>query len=259
MTFSKAPAVVTGAGRGIGRSLALSLARIGHPVVIQARTPAQLEAVKAEIESAGGRCQISTGDVTEGAAAEALLNVCEEHFGPAQVVVACAGQAHAAPLLKTDADRLRSLLEVNVVSAFHLMKASAERLKKQKLKGRIVVVASTAAIKGFPYTSAYSASKHAVLGLVRSAAMEWAPYGITVNALCPGWVDTPMFTDTIENISKKTGCSLEEARQKIEAMVPIGEVLTSEEVAGYLEYIVSDAAAKLTGQALVIDGGETIK
>jgi NAD(P)-dependent dehydrogenase (short-subunit alcohol dehydrogenase family) len=128
----------------------------------------------------------------------------------------------------------------------------------QRVAGRIVVIASTAAVRGQRYTSAYAASKHAVLGLVRSAALELAKDGITINAVCPGWVDTSMFDRTTANISEKTKRSVADARQQIESKIPLGRVLRPEEVASMVRWVVSEDASKLTGQALVLDGGETL-
>lgn len=252
-------AVVTGAGRGIGRALALELARLGYPLAVQARTPGQLFDTRAAVEALGGRARVVPGDVTKASAAVELVERAEAELGPVGVAVACAGQAFSAPLLKTKPERMTELFEVNTLSALHLIQASAQAMIKSGTRGRIVVVASTAAVKGMAYTAAYSATKHAVLGLVRSAALELAPHGITVNALCPGWVDTPMMDETVRNIAEKTKCTEAEAKQKIEAMIPLGQVLRPEEVASYLRFIVSDGAGHLTGQALVLDGGETIR
>ncbi len=248
-------AVITGAGRGIGRAIALDLARAGHPVALQSRTASAVEAVAGQIRQAGGQAVAVPGDVTDEASAEGLIAACTAAFGEVSVAVAGAGQALSAPIKRTTADDLRRLFEVNTVSAFHLIKHASAVMQPG---GRIIVIASIASVKGMQYTGAYCASKHAVLGLVKSAAMELAKKRITVNAICPGWVDTPMFDQTLENISRKTGCSLDEARDQLEAMVPIGKVLDASEVAAMVRYVVSDAAAKLTGQALVIDGGETL-
>ncbi len=248
--------VVTGAGRGIGRALALRLGRLGYAVAIQGRSLEPLRDLEAELKALGAKVAVVPGDVTDPQAAQRLIQAAEA-IAPVFVAVACAGQAASAKLQDTTADQLRQLLEVNVVSALHLLQA-AQAVMVPRKQGRLVVVASTAAIKGFRYTAAYSASKHAVLGLVRSAALELAPHGITVNALCPGWVDTPMFEQTIHNIMQKTGASEKEARGQIEKMIPLRQVLSVEDVAGQLAYVVSKDAAKLTGQALVLDGGETL-
>jgi meso-butanediol dehydrogenase/(S,S)-butanediol dehydrogenase/diacetyl reductase len=251
-------AVVTGAGRGIGRALALELARAGHPVALQARSPGPLEAVRAEIEAAGGRAIVVPGDVAVAASAAALVERAEAELGPLTVAVACAGQARSAPLLRTTPEQVTELFAANALSAFHLMQRAAQAMVTGRRPGRIVVVASTAAVKGARYTSAYAASKHAALGLVRSAALELAPHRITVNALCPGWVRTPMLDDTVANIAAKTGCTEAEALARIEAMIPVGAALEVEHVAAMLRWVVSDEAAHLTGQALVLDGGETL-
>lgn len=258
MTEKKPAAVVTGAGRGIGRVIALELARAGHPVGLQSRTSGQLNEVRDEIEALGGRALVILGDVTDPAAAQDLVQTTEAAFGPVAVAVGNAGQAFSCPVLKNDPERVRKLFDVNTMSAFHLVQAAGAAMVSAKTKGRIVIVASTAAISGQRYTSAYSASKHAVLGLVRSAALEFASKGITVNALCPGWVQTDMFDETLQNIADKTGGSKEEARAVIEKMIPMHEVLTPQEVAGYLHFIVGPHARHITGQALVMDGGETL-
>jgi NAD(P)-dependent dehydrogenase (short-subunit alcohol dehydrogenase family) len=254
----KGAAVVTGAGRGIGRSIALELAKLGYSVAIQARTETQLYDTRAEIEALGGRARVVLGDVTEASAAKELVERAEAELGPVRVAVACAGQAISAPLFKTTSDQMKQLFEVNVMSAFHLLQAAGSAMVTSKTRGRLVIVASTAAIAGMKYTAAYAASKHAVLGLVRSAALELADKGITVNALCPGWVQTPMLDATTKNIAEKTGCTEEEALQKILDKIPMKRVLVPEDIAAMLRYVVSDAAQSLTGQALVIDGGETL-
>lgn len=252
-----APAVVTGAGRGIGRAVAERLARDGHPVALQSRGLEELEATRAAIEAAGGRAICVPGDVTSAEAAEALFARCAEAFGPARLAVGGAGQAISAPLSRTSAEDVQRLVSVNCVSALHLIKAASATMAPLG-GGRVVIIASTAGVSGMAYTGAYSASKHAVIGLVKCAALELAPKHITVNAVCPGWVRTPMFDATLANIAAKTGASVEDAERRLEARIPVGRVLEADEVAALVAYVCSEAAAKLTGQALVIDGGETL-
>lgn len=249
-------AVVTGAGRGIGRAIALELAGRGYAVALQARTHDQLEATRSAVEGAGGQAVVVSGDVTDPESAQELVARCSETLGPPRVAVAAAGQAFSAPLGRTAPEKLRQLLEVNLLGTFHLLRAATAAMKDGE-GGRFVAIASTAAVKGMRYTAAYSASKHAVLGLVRSAALELAPQRITVNAVCPGWVDTPMLDQTLRNIAEKTSSTFEDARGRIEAMVPMGRVATPEEVARLVAFVVGPDAGHLTGQALVLDGGET--
>lgn len=251
-------AVLTGAGRGIGRSLALDLARLGHPVALQSRNPAELEETAKAVRALGGRALVVPGDVTTAAAAEALVSRAEAELGPVWIAVACAGQALSAPFIKTEEAELRKLLDVNVVAPFLLLRRAAQAMLAAGQGGRLVIIGSTASVRGMRYTSAYTASKHAVLGMVRSLALELAPKGITANVLCPGWVDTAMFEDTVNNIAAKTGRSKEEARASIEKTIPSGRVLSPDEVGGLLRYIVSPEARELTGQALVIDGGTAL-
>jgi NAD(P)-dependent dehydrogenase (short-subunit alcohol dehydrogenase family) len=197
--------------------------------------------------------------VRDAAAAKELVERCEAELGPVSVAVACAGQAISAPLLRTSAEHMKSLFDANLLSAFHLIQHAASAMIASKTRGRIVIIASTAAVRGMRYTAAYSASKHAVLGLVRTAALELAGEGITVNAICPGWVKTPMLDAAAKNIAEKTHCTEAEALKKIEDMIPMKSVLAPDEIAAMLRYVVSPEAGHLTGQALVLDGGETLQ
>lgn len=250
--------MVTGAGQGIGRAIALALVEAGYDLALQGRQAPPLEALAAELRALGRRVVVVPGDVTRPEAALGLVEAAERELGPVTVAVAAAGQASSAPVLKTEPEVFRSLLEVNLLGPFHLLKAAAARMVAAGRAGRVVLVGSTASVKGMKYTSAYAASKHGLLGLVRSAAAELAPKRITVNAVCPGWVDTPMFDATLANIQSKTGATRDEARARIEGMVPAGRVVRPEEVASLVRYLVSEEAEMMTGQALVLDGGETI-
>lgn len=195
------------------------------------------------------------GDVVAPASTEQLLEVAGR-MGQLKVAVAAAGQARSAPWHRTSAEDMRALFDVNALAPFRLLQGAADRMRARKEGGRLIVVASTAAVRGARYTTAYAASKHAALGMVRSMALELASEKITVNAVCPGWVDTPLMADAVDNIAQKTGLNSDEARARLLSSVPAGRALMPAEVAATVAYLVSDEAAMLTGQALVVDGGE---
>ncbi|MEM6366704.1 MAG: SDR family oxidoreductase [Myxococcota bacterium] len=248
--------IVTGAGKGIGRAIACDLAAQGYAVGIQARSEEDLAEVEASIERRGGRSLSVPGDARDPKAAQELVDRTETRFGPLHAAVSSAGRGSASPILSVDPEELRSLLELNVVGALHLIQAAGQAMKRSG-GGRIVVVASTVAVRGEPYVAAYSASKHAVLGLVRSGALDLARHAITLNAVCPGCVDTPMFERSLENIQAATGRSRAEARASIEGKIPMGRVLQPDEVAKMVRYLVAPGAEMVTGQALIVDGGQT--
>ncbi|MGF1510217.1 MAG: SDR family NAD(P)-dependent oxidoreductase [Myxococcota bacterium] len=253
---SRPTAVVTGAGQGIGQAIALELAKAGYHLGLQGRSQVRLQETAQRISGEGSEAFVCPGDVTDPASADVLVEGAAAAFSPVEVAVSCAGQAYSAPLMTTDAEVFRRLFEVNVMAVLHLMKAAAGHMMAHGRPGRIVVIASTAAVRGARYTSAYATSKHAAAGLVKSAAAEWTSHGITVNAVCPGWVDTPMFDETLARISEKTGRSPERARERIETQIPSGRVTQSEEVASLVRFLVSPRAAQVTGQCWVMDGGE---
>lgn len=172
--------------------------------------------------------------------------------------MACAGQALSAPFIKTEEAELRKLLDVNVVAPFLLLRRAAQAMLASGQGGRLVIIGSTASVRGMRYTSAYTASKHAVLGMVRSLALELAPKGITANVLFAPAGSTRRCSRRRSDIAAKTGRSKEEARGSIEKTIPSGRVLSPDEVGGLLRYIVSPEARELTGQALVIDGGTAL-
>ncbi len=238
--------------------MAFELSNLGYAVALASRTESELLQTRDRIVDGGGRAIAVPCDVTHEGAVQVLVDLCRDELGPIHAVVAAAGQAKSAPLEKTTELDFRSLYDANVLSVFHLVKASTRRMIEDGTEGRVVVIASTAAHKGFKYTTAYTASKHAVLGFVRAAALELARRRITINAICPGWVDTAMFDATVENIAVKTGVTRDEARRRIVAEIPLGSVLSAEEVAAAIRPFLADEGAKITGQAFVIDGGETL-
>jgi 3-hydroxybutyrate dehydrogenase len=242
-------ALVTGAGRGIGRTTARRLSAEGFRTALLARDRAQLD------ETAAG-CAAPTlvlpADVTDAEQLEAAFTAIEQQWGPVEVLVANAGAGHSSRLDRTtDADWQR-MLDLNLTAPFRCLRRAVPAMR-QAGWGRIVVVASTAALVGEAYIAAYTASKHGVLGLVRSAAAELARTGVTVNAVCPAYVDSPMTDQTVAAIAATTGRTPEEARQILERKQPIGRLITPDEVADAIWFCVGNAA--VTGQAVNVDGG----
>lgn len=249
-------ALITGGGRGIGRSIALTFAREGAQVIVAARTHGQVSLVKEEIEREfGSSAHAVSCDVSDARAVSVMFEEAEALFGSGpDILVNNAGIAESAPLLKTTDEFWRRHLDINLSGTFYCTRAALSSMIGRGW-GRIINIASIAGKTGAPYIAAYSASKHGVLGLTRSVAMEVATRGITVNAICPGFVETEMTERAIENITSKTGRSEEEARTTIERMSPQNRLVTPEEVAEMALLLASEAGRGITGQAINIDGG----
>jgi NAD(P)-dependent dehydrogenase (short-subunit alcohol dehydrogenase family) len=219
--------VVTGGAKGIGKAIAKRFA--------------------GERLHAPGHDEL---DVTDEAAVRAFF----EHVGRVDVLVNNAGLAVGAPLARTTLDDWRAHLDVNATGAFLCTRAVLGGMIERG-DGRIVTVASVAGLVGARYTAAYSASKHAAIGLMRSTAAEAAGTGVTANAVCPAYVDTDMTRRTVENIVAKTGRTADEARTEIEKMTPLGRLLEPNEVAAAVVFLASPEAAAINGQTIVLDGG----
>jgi NAD(P)-dependent dehydrogenase (short-subunit alcohol dehydrogenase family) len=242
-------ALVTGAGRGIGRSVASRLSTTGHRVALTARSVDDLEATAAVCQ---GETLVLPGNITDPAFVDQLYADIEAAWGPVSVLVANAGAGVSASVVRTTDEEWQRMLDLNLTAPFRCLRRALPAMVERG-HGRVVVIASVAAKIGEPYISAYTASKHGVLGLVRSAAAEVATKGVTVNAVCPGYVDTPMTDATVRGIVEKTGRTEQEARSALEAKQPIGRLITPDEVADTVLLCVTNGA--ITGQGINVDGG----
>lgn len=244
-------ALVTGGGRGIGRAVAAALAGAGATVTVLGRQKAALDDAVAAQHAAGA----IVADVTDPAAIEAGVKQAEGARGPFDILVANAGAASSASFGKTDPAQFQKLFDLNVMGIVHATRAVLAGMVARKF-GRIVAVASTAGLKGYPYVSAYCTSKHAVVGLVRSLAVETAKTGVTVNAVCPGYTDTDLVRESVTSVSGKTGKSYDEVVAQYVKDVPMARLIRPEEVAAAVLYLCSADAGAVTGTAMTIAGGE---
>ncbi|MDG4855910.1 MULTISPECIES: SDR family NAD(P)-dependent oxidoreductase [unclassified Mesorhizobium] len=245
-------ALVTGGGSGVGRAIALSLAEAGVAVTICGRRKAALN----EVAKANDRIFGIGADVTDEADMTALYEKAEAARGPFEIVVANAGMAVSAPAHKTSLADWQRSLDVNLTGAFLAVQPALGGMLARKT-GRIVFIASTAGLKGYAYVAPYVAAKHGVVGLMRALAAETAKSGITVNAICPGFVETDMLEESIQRIVEKTGRSADEARASLSAANPQARFIQPEEVAAAVLWLCGDAARSITGQAISVSGGET--
>lgn len=245
-------ALVTGGGSGVGRSIALALAATGIDVTICGRRLDALEKVAAE----NPRIHPVAADVTDEQSMLALYEFAEAARGPFGIIVANAGSAESAPAHKVTLEDWKATLDVNLTGAFLTVKPALSGMSTRKA-GRIVFVASTAGLKGYGYVAPYVAAKHGVVGLMRALAAELARTGVTVNAVCPGFVETEMLEHSVENIVRKTGRTVEEARATLAATNPQNRFIQPEEIADAVLWLCGDNARSITGQTISISGGET--
>jgi NAD(P)-dependent dehydrogenase (short-subunit alcohol dehydrogenase family) len=241
--------LVTGASRGIGAAVAARLSADGHRVALLGRDPGTLDEVRERLPGEG---LTVAADVTDPAQVAAAIGEVEREWGPVEVLVSNAGAGLGAPLVETSDEDWARMLELNLTAPFRLVRRVLPGMVAAGW-GRIVVVASVVAKRGEAQVAAYTAAKHGVLGLVRAAAAEVGKTGVTVNAVCPGYVDTPMTDTTVAAIAARTGRTLEEARALLARRQPIGRLIDPEEVAEAVAFCVVNGA--VTGQGINVDGG----
>ncbi|WP_170552674.1 SDR family NAD(P)-dependent oxidoreductase [Ruegeria atlantica] len=238
--------VISGGGTGVGAAIAKTFAEDGVAITLLGRTEATLQQQRLPFEVC---------DVTDTVQVQAAFESARAQRGPVTAVIANAGAAHSVPFAKMTADDLRGMTEVNLIGVFNVWQAGLADMQTAGA-GRLVAIASTAGLKGYPYVSGYCAAKHGVIGLTRSLAVELAPTGITVNAVCPGFVDTPMLERSIETIVEKTGMSAEDAAASLHRGNPQRRFIETDEVASAVKWLCSDAAKSVNGHMLSLSGGE---
>ena len=254
MNLKGRTALVTGGGRGIGKAIALGLAGAGADVAVAARTLDQVNEVAQAVRESGRRSLAVACDVRKRMDVETMVQrVCAE-LGEPLILVNNAGIAMSAKLSETTDEMWNDALATNATGSFYCTRAVLPFMLKAGW-GRVIMIASVVSRVGAAYISAYAASKHAVLGLTRSVAQEVAGRGITVNALCPGYVDTELTDNSIRNITARTGRSADEARRILENFSPQKRLMTADEVAALALYLCGEEARGVNGQAIVLDGG----
>ncbi len=248
-------AIVTGGGRGIGAAIALELAGMGANVTLMGRTQSELHA-HADVIAKRHRTEVAVVgcDVADEGQVFNAFRVARETFGVPRVLVNNAGQAEGASLLATTRALWDRLLAVNLTGTFLCMQQVLPAMIEAGF-GRIVNVASVSGLKAWQNVAAYTASKHGVIGLTKVAALETAKHGVTVNAVCPAYTDTALADHAVENIMKR-GKTREEAQRMILRTIPRGTLITPEEVATTVGWLCSNAASGVSGESIVIAGGE---
>ena len=249
-------ALITGAGTGIGASIAATLATAGFSITLLGRRKDVLESAAAKLDTATENSQCIVCDVSSESHVKQAFTQARSGLGDIQILVNCAGIAPTSPFHKLTGKQWNEVLNVNLNGVFYCTAEVIEQMRQSRY-GRIINIASTASLRGYAYVSAYTAAKHGVLGLTRALALETAPLGITVNAVCPGYTDTEIIAQAVTNIMKVTGQSRQQAMANFTSTNPQGRLIDPEEVAATVLWLCSDSARSVNGQAISVCGGET--
>lgn len=252
---SRRVAFITGAGRGIGRAIALRLAADGLAIAVNDLNESDAASVVEEIRALGGDSRSYIGNVAEPAVISGLVETAQRELGSVDVIVANAGIAAVGPILEATEEQANRIWQINVAGVLWTMKAGAEAMIRQGGGGKVIVASSIAGRSGSRFMSLYSASKHAVLGLVQSAAREWAEHGITVNAYCPGIVDTHMWEEIDSRFAHYLNLRPGEHKNNQLGRIALGRFQQAEDVAGTVAFLASPDSDYVTGQAITTDGG----
>jgi NAD(P)-dependent dehydrogenase (short-subunit alcohol dehydrogenase family) len=253
-TLAGRHALVTGASRGIGAAIAERLLAEGAYVTLLGRKLDPLEALARKL---GERAAVVVADVVDAVQMQNGADAASARFGPIDILVNNAGQAASAPLHKMDAALWERMLAVNLTGVYNGIRAVLPSMIERSA-GRIINVASTAGLIGYPYVVAYCAAKHGVIGLTRALALEVATRNITVNAVCPGYTDTEIVREAIDNIRSKTGRSQDEALAALVSRNPQRRLIRGEEVANAVVWLCLPGSDSVTGQSIAVAGGEVM-
>ncbi len=249
-------ALITGAGSGIGATIARTLSVAGAKLTLAGRNQAALDRTATDLAHAA----TVVADITRPADCNAMVSAARAAHGPIDVVIANAGGAESAPFERLDMAHWQRMIDVNLTGAFATAQAAIADLCRPRAEPdtvrRLIFVASTAGLKGYAYVSAYCAAKHGVVGLAKALAMEFAARGVTVNAVCPGFTETPLLETAVANIVKATGRSEQAARQDLTKANPQGRFVTPQEVAATVAWLCTPGASAINGQAISVSGGE---
>jgi NAD(P)-dependent dehydrogenase (short-subunit alcohol dehydrogenase family) len=248
-------ALVTGGGRGIGAGIVRALVSRGAKVSLLGRTAATLQALAVELKSNGAQTFCATADISKRESVDAAFAAARTVFGPIEILINNAGQAVSAPITKRDDALWDRLLAINLSGTYYGMQAALPDMLQGGF-GRIVNIASTAGLTGYPYVAAYCAAKHGVIGLTRAVARELATQNITVNAVCPGYTETDLVREAAAKIAAVTGRKIEDAVQAMTKSNPQGRLIQPGEIANAVVWLCLPGSESVTGQSIVVAGGE---